>query len=695
MIRIDLNKKLSNFQGGGKQGYVDPMKYKPVVGKRKGARKNPDGSESTHLMAYAKVDKLGGYVAFPTLFQNEQGEFYEPQDPIAEAIKKNEIYRFGNDLESAKEFAAGSWKSRKQGGGKTKYFGETEQGGYTVGVNVDRGDRQRSKSFSLEPSGDVSYSRSVSTPQSSRTKVIDILDGKGTKTITRTRGGETTERTKTLGEKRAERLRNKYERKVNRVFTDPSPEVPNPNSGKFLYQFNTGGIYRAQDANRNAAVIDTPSLAQLTERERIESMYPGQYDFTTSTKRYYGDEPTIDPRTQTITSKNKPATYDYFLPLFKSTRRDVVAPPVRVGGTTISGSETVSPSGIKNDDHVSLNDLNNIVRPIVDEFVEKNIEDIRQNPSSYHLTQQQPAFLKYYLSDDFYDDFPETKPGMPDVQTFYVDDEEFFRQGNKIRPTERYFDLSDAGLATGQLHSLLYRPGYTQYDVTTEESNLRAPEAPDKIEFDRDKFMTDAATANQRDMRLSQNFLIDYLEKEPSRAGKTYYYYDDDEGNILYATGQPRFGTQGNQAGEEQEYLRQFEQFTTKDGSLRTPKVISSKDNPNKFKEVEDRIYDFAYENIDGSTPTFQGQSNPGGGIMQSGIAQPVQSNQEAAESFSAGGRIKLDLEKRLGVDIDKLDPLPIATTPKSRKFFQENPLAAIAYGTNPFRTAGSTRNMG
>ena len=64
---------------------------------------------------------------------------------------------------------------------------------------------------------------------------------------------------------------------------------------------------------------------------------------------------------------------------------------------------------------------------------------------------------------------------------------------------------------------------------------------------------------------LSQNFLIDYLEKEPSRAGKTYYYYDDDEGNILYATGQPRFGTQGNQTGEEQEYLRQFEQFTNKD----------------------------------------------------------------------------------------------------------------------------------
>ena len=242
---------VDNKQGGGKQGYVDPMKYKPVVGNRIGTRQNPDGSESTHLMSYAQVDDLGGYVAFPTLFQNEQGEFYEPQDPVAEAIKKNEIYRFGNDLESAKEFAAGSWKSRKQGGGKTKYVGETEQGGYTVGVNVDRGDRQRSKSFSLEPSGDVSYSRSVVTPQSSRTKVVDILDGKGTKTITRTRGGETTERTKTLGENRAERLRNNYERKVNRVFTDPFPEVPSSNEGKYLYDleklfdFQEGGDVEA------------------------------------------------------------------------------------------------------------------------------------------------------------------------------------------------------------------------------------------------------------------------------------------------------------------------------------------------------------------------------------------------------------------------------------------------------------------
>ena len=102
----------------------------------------------------------------------------------------------------------------QKGGGKTKYVGETDQGGYIVGVDVDRGDRQRSKSFSLEPSGDTSYSRSVTTPKGSRTKSIDIVDGEAIKTITRTRNGETTERTKTLSDRKADRLGERYAKKL-------------------------------------------------------------------------------------------------------------------------------------------------------------------------------------------------------------------------------------------------------------------------------------------------------------------------------------------------------------------------------------------------------------------------------------------------------------------------------------------------
>ena len=69
--------------------------------------------------------------------------------------------------------------------------------------------------------------------------------------------------------------------------------------------------------------------------------------------------------------------------------------------------------------------------------------------------------------------------------------------------------------------------------------------------------------------------------------------------------------------------------------------------------------------------------------------AEP-QEGQEEMFYGKQGGKIQLDLEKKLGVDINKLDPLPIGTSYKSRKFFQKNPLAAIAYGKNPFRKAGS-----
>lgn len=119
--------------------------------------------------------------------------------------------------------------------GKTKSIGKTEQGGHTVGVEVKRGNKERSKLISLEPSGDTSYSRSVKKPKSSRTKSVNIVDGKATKTITRTRKGKTTTNTKNLGEKKSKRLSKKYTRKVNRVFTDEGP-APTQGGG-MIYKY--------------------------------------------------------------------------------------------------------------------------------------------------------------------------------------------------------------------------------------------------------------------------------------------------------------------------------------------------------------------------------------------------------------------------------------------------------------------------
>tara|TARA_A100001515_G_C4507689_1_gene188940 strand:- start:413 stop:745 length:333 start_codon:yes stop_codon:yes gene_type:complete len=68
-----------------------------------------DQKPSTHLMAYGESD--GKYVAYPTLFQDDDGMWYQPDDPFREAIKKKEIYQFGTEEEAA-EFAGGSWKNK-------------------------------------------------------------------------------------------------------------------------------------------------------------------------------------------------------------------------------------------------------------------------------------------------------------------------------------------------------------------------------------------------------------------------------------------------------------------------------------------------------------------------------------------------------------------------------------------------------
>ncbi len=64
---------------------------------------------STHLMAYGESD--GKFVAYPTLFQDKAGVWYEPDDPFKEAIDKEEIYQFNTEQEAA-DFAGGSWKNK-------------------------------------------------------------------------------------------------------------------------------------------------------------------------------------------------------------------------------------------------------------------------------------------------------------------------------------------------------------------------------------------------------------------------------------------------------------------------------------------------------------------------------------------------------------------------------------------------------
>ena len=63
---------------------------------------------STHLMAWGESD--GKYVAYPTLFQGEDGMWSE--GGFKDAKDREEVYQF-DTAEEAEAFAAGSWKNKK------------------------------------------------------------------------------------------------------------------------------------------------------------------------------------------------------------------------------------------------------------------------------------------------------------------------------------------------------------------------------------------------------------------------------------------------------------------------------------------------------------------------------------------------------------------------------------------------------
>ena len=86
---------------------------------RKGVQLNDDGSVSTHKM---KTETFDGenWFSFPTVFQNEDGEFVDMSEqaesdwkPVyEEAKKRGEVADFGTDKESAFAYGDGSWKER-------------------------------------------------------------------------------------------------------------------------------------------------------------------------------------------------------------------------------------------------------------------------------------------------------------------------------------------------------------------------------------------------------------------------------------------------------------------------------------------------------------------------------------------------------------------------------------------------------
>jgi len=110
-----------NYQFPGDVVYEVPLAQSGhEVKQRKGVRTNSDGTVSSHLMAREYVDGKG-WVAFPTLFQNSDSTWVDMSKQMEkgfnttyqEALKRGEVYNFGEDEEGAINFAdKGSWKNQ-------------------------------------------------------------------------------------------------------------------------------------------------------------------------------------------------------------------------------------------------------------------------------------------------------------------------------------------------------------------------------------------------------------------------------------------------------------------------------------------------------------------------------------------------------------------------------------------------------
>ena len=110
------SKQKGGFSNQFDTNYQESKNYQRIKGSRKGTRKNKDGSEETHLMADNNKDE-----AWPTLFQDEDGNWFEPVDAYSEAKRRGEIYKFDSREELIAFSRNGNWKNTYQKGGTRDY----------------------------------------------------------------------------------------------------------------------------------------------------------------------------------------------------------------------------------------------------------------------------------------------------------------------------------------------------------------------------------------------------------------------------------------------------------------------------------------------------------------------------------------------------------------------------------------------
>lgn len=153
----------SRYKATGETGFINAYESGGGVKRRKydvnaisprvGFRDNGDGTKSTHKMAYAESD--GKYYAYPTLFQDDQGQWYEVSDDnfeaLEEARRKGEIFEFDKEKD-ARKFAGGSWKKELKNAENGYNF--TSNDIYSRASKVLRSNRGRYSPYRLENFGE-------------------------------------------------------------------------------------------------------------------------------------------------------------------------------------------------------------------------------------------------------------------------------------------------------------------------------------------------------------------------------------------------------------------------------------------------------------------------------------------------------------------------------------------------------------
>ena len=150
------------YQEGG--SYVPQVKGR--MGRMAGTDEEGRPTEISHKMRAEFIPEVG-WVGFPTVFQNPDSSWLDMSDetkwgagwyPVyEEALRRNEVYNFGNDEKSALDFGMGSWKSQfpkeqKAAGGEIMELDDDEIAeykrlGYSVEIIEDPTDEESLQYF--------------------------------------------------------------------------------------------------------------------------------------------------------------------------------------------------------------------------------------------------------------------------------------------------------------------------------------------------------------------------------------------------------------------------------------------------------------------------------------------------------------------------------------------------------------------